>query len=463
MRFVLYGLLLFARIGFAAPLGEEGARHLLNRSGFGASPQEVTMFARLERAMAVDQLLAQAQSVAMTPPPGWVNEPLSRRGEAMTEEEKVMRLEEQKQRGFELRGWWLAEMASTASPLTERMTLFWHNHFTSSMQKVKHGQLMYRQNLLLRQHALGSFSDLLHGAAKDPAMLIYLDGVRNLKGEPNENFSREVMELFTLGEGRYTENDIREAARAFTGWGVDRDSGEFRFRRNQHDDGSKTILGQTGNFDGDDVLDLLLGRPETADFITRKLWREFVSPVTDEREVRRLATVFRSNRYQIKPLLQGLFMSEAFWAGANRGSLVKSPIELTVGTLRTFELRPPDWRPVIQVNRAMGQDLFNPPNVKGWPGGDAWINSQTLLLRKQTLLRPFVGPPMRGDAEADSRRFENRRARMELHLSRWLDQLGNDMVRATRLLLPLPADSLPVGTASDRISALLQHPYYQLK
>src|SRR5450432_4935955 len=234
---------------------------------------------------------------------------------------------QQVREGLDLRGWWVEEMLATPSPLTERMTLFWHNHFVSSQQKVKLAELMYRQNVTLRANALGNFGVLLHAIGRDPAMVIYLDSAQNRKGTPNENFAREVMELFTLGEGNYTEQDVKEAARAFTGWSLDRTSGQFVFRRFIHDDGVKTVLGRTGNLDGDQVLDILLAQPATAEFVTSKLWREFVSPDPDPREVRRIAQLFRSSNYDIKVALRALLTCDAFWAPENRGTLVKSPVE----------------------------------------------------------------------------------------------------------------------------------------
>jgi uncharacterized protein (DUF1800 family) len=225
--------------------------------------------------------------------------------------------------------------------------------------------------------------------ARDPAMVVYLDSAQNRKGTPNENFAREVMELFTLGEGHYGEQDIKEAARAFTGWSLDRDTGTFVFRRFIHDYGSKTVLGKTGFFDGDEVLDILLARPETAEFVTRKLWREFVSPDPDEADVKRIAARFRTSGYDIKVVLHELLTSDAFYAATNRGVLVKSPVDLVVGALRQFDLRPGQPIPFAVAAATMGQNLFSPPNVKGWPGGEAWINASTLLARKQFLDRLF--------------------------------------------------------------------------
>jgi uncharacterized protein (DUF1800 family) len=283
------------------------------------------------------------------------------------------------------------------------MTLFWHNHFVSAQQKVKLAVLMYRQNVTLRENALGNFGTLLHAIARDPAMVIYLDSAQNRKGTPNENFAREVMELFTLGEGHYGEQDIKEAARAFTGWSLDRDSGNFVFRRFIHDYGEKTVLGRTGFLDGDDVLGILLARPETAEFVTRKLWREFVSPDPDETEVKRIATRFRASGYDIKTALYALLTSDSFYAPENRGVLVKSPVDLVAGTLRQFDMRPGLPIPFAVATAGMGQNLFSPPNVKGWPGGEAWINASTLLARKAFLDRLFRADDAAGRMQGANR------------------------------------------------------------
>jgi uncharacterized protein (DUF1800 family) len=267
------------------------------------------------------------------------------------------------------------------------MTLFWHNHFVSAQPKVRIARLMYRQNVTLREYALGNFGSLLHAIARDPAMVLYLDSVQNRKGAPNENFAREVMELFTLGEGHYGEQDIKEAARAFTGYSLDRETGTFVFRRFIHDDGVKTVLGKSGHFDGDAVLDLLLAQPATADFIAAKLWREFVSPDPDQAEIARVGKRFRESNYDLKVALGAILTSDAFYAPRNRGVLVKSPVELVVGALRQFGMQPAETLPFAIAAAGMGQNLFSPPNVKGWPGGDVWINTTTLLARKQYLDR----------------------------------------------------------------------------
>ena len=275
---------------------------------------------------------------------------------------------------------------------------FWHNHFATSQQKSRSATLMYRQNVLLRKYSTGNFAAMLREVGKDPAMLIYLDGAQNRKGAPNENFAREVMELFTLGEGHYTEQDVKEAARAFTGWSIDGESGEFRFRRAIHDDGVKKVLGQEGRFNGDDMITLLLQQPATGEFVVGKLWREFVSPdparTANAAVVKKLAADWRAANYEIKPLLREMLLSDAFWAPENRGVLVKSPVDLVIGSLRQFRFSVEDPAPFAVILRQLGQDLFNPPNVKGWPGGEAWLNTSTLLARKGFLNRLFRADEM---------------------------------------------------------------------
>jgi uncharacterized protein (DUF1800 family) len=359
------------------------------------------------------------------------------------------------------------------------MTLFWHSHFATSQQKVRLAQLMYRQNALLRHEALGNFATLLHGIARDPAMLVYLDNARSHKSAPNENFAREVMELFTMGEGHYSEHDVKEAARAFTGWSLDRETGTFLRRPAWHDTGEKTLLGRTGGFDGAEVLDILLARPETAEFICAKLWKEFVSPTPDAREVKKLAGIFRDARYEMKPLLRAMLLSDAFWAPENRGTLVKSPVELVIGTLKLLDVRPMELRPAVIACATLGQNLFAPPNVKGWPGGDAWINSATLLARKQVAERLLASDeraemvPAREEMAADDAKGREARMRRAMErgiatyrfdASRWPSrELAADSL--DRLVLALePVHSVPSEVAGvARLKRLAGDPVYQLK
>jgi uncharacterized protein (DUF1800 family) len=376
-------------------MGFEEARHLLGRTSFAAQPREIEDYAKLTRAQAVDRLLGETRPLANYPAPEWTKTyDRAFRPDMTQEERQKIQRREQVERALELRAWWTAEMLSTPSPLTEKMTLFWHNHFATSQQKVRIATLMYRQNAMLRKYALGNFGAMLRDVSKDPAMLIYLDGAQNRKGMPNENFAREVMELFTLGEGSYSEQDIKEVARAFSGWSIDLDAGEFRFRRAQHDDGEKVIFGNRGKFNGDDVVTLLLKHEKTAEFIVGKLWLEFVAPEINQAEVKRIAKEFRDGSYEIKPVLRTLLLSAEFWAPNHRAVLVKSPVELVVGSLRQFRFEVEDPAPFAVIMRQLGQDLFGPPNVKGWPGGEAWLNTTTLLARKSFLNRLFRNDEM---------------------------------------------------------------------
>ena len=484
-----------ASVNCAAPLGFDDARHLLTRTGYAAAPADIDSFARLTREQAADRLLSATEKPRTTPPPGWVREPVvsAQQLRGMSVEERQAFQRTYVMRGIEMRGWWLQEMVVTPSPLTEKMVLFWHNHFVSSQQKVRQPQYLYRQNLLLREHALGNFGAFLHAVARDPAMVIYLDSASNRKGQPNENFAREVMELFTLGEGHYGERDIKEVARAFTGWSIDPEKGEFLFRANAHDDGVKTVLGRSGNFDGDAVLDILLAQPHTADFIVRKLWREFVSPEPDAAEVRRLANGFRDSGYDIRAVLRALLMSDAFYAPQVRATLVKSPVDLVVGTLRQFQFTAGDVAPFALVVGQLGQNLFSPPNVKGWPGGEAWINSTTLLARKQFLdrlfrseaLKPAGSAAMMGatamapasaattattaannNPENEMRqRLQRALAQAHFDSEQWLHQAGNEPAQVQRLVLATaPQQPLPPGaTGIEVIRRLTQDPVYQLK
>lgn len=368
----------------ATSMGPDDAQHLLGRAGFGARPADLAGFARLSREAAIEQLLTEVRAEPATPAPVELSDYLPpSRLRALSDAE---RKETQVRSAQALRAWWLAAMLGAATPaeqLRERMTLFWHNHFVSSLQKVKSAKLMLDQNRLLRHHALGHFGELLHAVGKDPAMVVYLDSATNRKGNPNENFAREVMELFTLGEGHYVEQDVKEAARAFTGWSIEPDTGKFRWRPFAHDNGSKTVLGVSGNLDGDAVLDILLAQPQTAEFLVRKLWREFVSLTPDEGETRRIARRFRDSGYDMRVALREIFGSRGFWAAENRLALVKSPVDWVLGTLNSLEVEAPEPQHLAVALRQLGQDLFAPPNVKGWPGGETWINSSTLLQRKQ--------------------------------------------------------------------------------
>jgi uncharacterized protein (DUF1800 family) len=398
MWFMVIILLFLWTPRVALGLEVDEARHLLARTSFGGTPAEIAALQPLTYEAAVDRLLNSARQQPRTAPPTWVDEapPTRLERRTMSDEARKAFREQTRAHGVALKGWWYQEMLSTETPFTERMTLFWHGHFTSSLQKVKWPPLLYRQNLLLRQHAVGNFRALLHAIARDPAMILYLDSQTNRRGAPNENFARELLELFTLGEGHYSEQDIKEAARAFTGREVERGTGRFRFNAREHDDGQKTFLGRSGPFDGDAILDMLLAQPRLAVHVTEKLWRAFISDTPDAVEVQRLAAIFRQHDYALKPLLKALFMSSYFRVASNRGTMIKSPVELIVGTLRLLHVPVRDPEILGRAGRYLGQDVFDPPNVKGWPGGQAWITSSTLLARQQFLHRVLRGQDMPG-------------------------------------------------------------------
>jgi uncharacterized protein (DUF1800 family) len=284
-----------------------------------------------------------------------------------------------------LKQWWMQHLLTTTSPLLERMVMFWHNHFTSSINKVNQPNLILQQHQLLRQHALGNFKTLLHAIARDSAMLIYLDGTMNDKAQPNENFARELLELFTLGANHYHESDIKAAAQAFTGWAVDRNHNHFVFEAQHHDDGRAVFLGQTVN-DGDQVLDVILAHPRTAEHIAEKCWYAFVSTTqADSADIRRWADAFRTSGYDIKVLLKNLLLSNAFWAAQNRNMLVKSPLDLIVGLFRSQPLPRIAAVELVKWSEKLGQNMFVPPSPKGWAEGKAWITTQSLLDRYSLL------------------------------------------------------------------------------
>ena len=392
-----------AQAASPARLSALQARHFLLRTGFAPDQAEVEALTGQPARQAVLDVIHKAQLARpLHAAPDFTSQPapVSYRSLKTKEEQQAWRQQQQRE-SLELKTWWMGEMIESPAPLAERMTLFWHNHFATSQQKVISSQAMWRQHLLLRAGALGNFSSLLHAVAKDPAMLVYLDGANSRKEAPNENFAREVMELFTLGEatqgGQYTEQDIREAARAFTGWSVEREDFSFRFRSVFHDAGDKTVLGRRGNLDGDAALDILLEQPAAARFIVGKLWREFVSPVPDKAEVERIARHFRASGYDIGAALGELLLSDAFWAESNRGSLIKSPVDLVVGTLRQFDFSYTDATPFALKSAQLGQNLLVPPNVKGWPGQNDWINASTLLERKRFTDQLFRAVERKGE------------------------------------------------------------------
>ena len=407
---LLLGLLIFpsVAIGPAAALDAEDARHLLTRSGFGADAAQIAALSRLGREEAVDRVLAATGKTATVPPPAFLSAPWPNYRDMYTipQEQRDAFNQARRAEMQELKTWWLVEMIATPAPLTERMTLFWHNHFVSAFEATgQNSHRMWNQNDLFRRESTGSFAALLRAILSDPVMLRYLDASTNRKGRPNENLARELLELFTLGEGHYAETDIKEIARALTGLSVDRDTQwGFRFYPGFHDGGAKSFLGTTGQT-ADDVVTALLGHPRTATFLTEKLWREFVSPEPEPAQVARIADTLRAASYELRPALRALFLSEAFWDRRNRGSLIKAPAVLIAGLHRDLGLPLVDPAALAIHSRRLGQDLFEPPNVKGWPGGETWITPASLVARNDVLgrlldNRGLVGTPLPRGAEA---------------------------------------------------------------
>jgi uncharacterized protein (DUF1800 family) len=348
--------------GAAADWTPRDAAHLLGRAQFGFSTQE------LDRAVAgglnatIERLLApQRESVEFQQAESALRKTALATGEIA-----------------DLKIWWLYRMWSSANPLVEKVALFWHNHFATSNDKVRSVAQMLAQNELIRAQGLGDFKKLLHGMARDTAMLVWLDGNANRKRHPNENFAREIMELFALGVGNYTEKDIQEAARAFSGWHVH--EGAFWFNRLQHDDSPKAVLGKTGNFDGAAIVDLCLAQSACPRFLAMKLLKTFVCPEPTQEMIDAVAARIRMHDFAMTPVLRELFSSQMFFAAPYRRSVIKSPLDLVVGSLRSLAATV-KWPPVARLLANLGQDVFEPPSVKGWEGGRLWINSSSILLR----------------------------------------------------------------------------------
>ena len=335
--------------------------HLLRRAGFGTTPQELQHYTSLGYDGTIDELLN---------PDRVNNDKLE--ADIKTQDFDFTVIDD-------LKRWWLYRMSFTSRPLEEKLTLFWHGHFATSDRKVNNAYAMYGQNQLFRKMALGNFHELLFNVSKDPAMIIWLDNQQNRKGKPNENYAREVMELFTLGSGNgYTENDIKEAARAFTGWQTQPTG--FVFNKNQHDDGEKTVLAVTGNLNGDDVVDILVKRKEASVFIARKLVKFFVTDDPDEGLVHRLSDVYVKSNFSIKQMMQALLTDRVFLSEKAFHAKIKSPAELVVGTIKSLQVNSLQADLPATMAR-MGQDLFMPPTVKGWDGGRSWISTGTMMER----------------------------------------------------------------------------------
>lgn len=413
--------------GPAVVWDEAAARHLLSRTSFGGTPEQAKALAALPLEAAVDRLLDEADRAEPMPRPEWVRDVWVnglRRYSDMPREEYLVTFRRTSTRNDEelldLKARWLRQMVRGSSPLRENLTLFWHGYFTSASSKMfAVSQVFYEQNATWRKHALGNFRQFLEAVTLDPGMLIYLDMEESDRDNPNENYARELLELFSLGVGNYTEADIREISRALTGWTLDAPPGTVKpdrptspetarslrrdgmvptFNPAKHDAGVKTVFGKTGNFGVREVLDLLVAHPACGSHVAGRLIDYFgvADPAGALRD--RLATEFTRSRSEIRPVLKSLFCSAEFYSDKSRGNRVKSPIRLLVGACRDLELQGELTPALAQSIVPLGQELFNPPTVKGWPSGDEWITATTLTLRyrlPEVLLdgRPLTGIP----------------------------------------------------------------------
>ncbi|MFD2264678.1 DUF1800 family protein [Lacibacterium aquatile] len=452
----------------AFALSPEETRHFMARTSFAATPRDLETFAKIDRKGATERVIETINLApeATLPYPAFLKsirptleeyDNPRKRGldETQVEAFKKQRYQENQQ----IRAWWLSEMIASEVPLRERMALFWHGHFTSTAGEARLPEVMWQQIQLLRQNATGNFASLLRAVSRDPAMLRYLNGASSKKEQPNENFARELFELFTLGTGNYTEDDIKEAAKAMVGWRVNRDTQTVSFQAKEAVPGDKQVLGKTVQ-DMDGVIDAVLAHPATAPFIVRKLWVEFISPTPDEKEVERLATLFRDGNWEIAPLLSAMFQSGAFWSETNRGTLVKSPVDLMVGAARGLDIPVDKPLQVVNMTRQMGHELLNPPTVKGWPQGMGWLTSDTLLARRDALVRLAKGDfsypyPRNVPVTAGYR-----------GLSRYLeDDPGRaDQARLQKTLLAAPPTQPFDGVGpGDRVLQAMLDPAYEVK
>lgn len=348
--------------------------HVLWRAGFGPSLAQEKKFSSTGQVL--EKLFADSATVkelSQIPPDAQL--PRDMQGASRTEVKTM--LKESRKQAKEVGVSWLQLMFADENVLVEKMALFWHGALAC---RPAIGYYAQDYTNILRKNALGKFGTLLRAVSKSPAMMMYLDTIKNHKGSPNENFSRELMELFTLGKGNYTEKDIKEAARAFTGWNVVPPA-EFTVRQNQHDANEKIIFGKRGDFGGDDVLDMLLENKQTAKHVTEKAYRFFVNENLNDAIVNDLAEKFYKSDYDISLLMKEIFYSDWFYTEENTGTRIKSPVELLAGITRQLTIQYENKGALRPPQQIMGQELLSPPNVSGWPGGKDWIDSSSLMYR----------------------------------------------------------------------------------
>ncbi|MBX7203854.1 MAG: DUF1800 domain-containing protein [Bacteroidia bacterium] len=363
-------------------------QHLYLRTGFGESPGYIAERVGKFREQLAEELFANSQELNFIE---IIPNPLGENNEGEVTNIKLLKMLVRSQKELRSLGLhWINQMAYGKGQLRERMTFFWHNHFAT---RLPFGFIMQLQHNTLRKHALGKFPDMLHAIAKDPAMMMFLNTFENKKDAPNENFAREVMELFTLGEGHYTEAAIKEAARCFTGWKVNR-KGEFEIIAKEHDNGEKDFFGKKGNLNGEDIINIILEQKQTAYFLCRKIYKEFVNPKVNEVHIKELAEPFFYSGYDISMLIRQMILSPWFFDTENIGVKISSPVDLLARYTRVFRIKFEDEKLPAKIMQLLGQELFVPPNVAGWSGDKNWIDSSSLLLRMRLPLVLFAQQPL---------------------------------------------------------------------
>jgi uncharacterized protein (DUF1800 family) len=427
---------------YEGPWNERLAAHLLRRAGFGGTQDEIARYARMGVGDAVESLIHFPSTASLPQPPQLTDPSVLRRAAldqgvvrpamATDVQRRAVGMEvrrDERTSILELQLWWLNRMLSTPAPLQEKMALYYHGHFTTAaIQKGVFPSLVYNQNDLYRRSALGNLAQLTMEVSQDPAMLLYLDNAGSSAAHPNENYARELMELFTLGVDHFTENDVREAARAWTGYNVNRRTGEAFFNPRAHDGGSKTFLGQTGNFAGKDVVDIIFSQRQCAAFFAESLLNGFLYNNPEPALIDAVAAMLWKNTYNVAPVMSALLRSNIFYGARAYRALVKSPAEFLVGTYKALGV-PTIESTALRAMSTMGQVLFYPPNVAGWPGGENWLTSQMMIARQNFVAQLANSPTVAQSA--------------------WMTSAPDDPQAATRTLLAsiLQGDASPTSVA----------------
>ncbi|HRH10936.1 MAG TPA: DUF1800 domain-containing protein [Bacteroidia bacterium] len=429
--------------------------HLYNRLGFGISYSEAKVLTTKNVNAIISDLFTSASNGTYL---SLINKEdyssMNAQHAENNSKEEIQKIAKDKMR--ELNIHWMKQLIESKNILLEKQTLFWHDHFAC---RASNPYFMQELNNIHRKHAFSSFRELLIETAKSPAMLQYLNNQQSRKEHPNENFARELLELFTLGKGNYTEQDIKETARAFTGWGFDKKDGQFTLNQEKHDTGEKIIFGMKGNFGGEDVINMILGNKKTAYHITRKIYRYYVNEEVKEAQVKELAEFYFANQYNTGELLKKLFSSPWFLDEENIGCKIKSPVEFLVGISRQFKIKYNRYESLFKIQELLGQKLFYPPNVSGWPKGRALVDSSTLLLRMRVpslLLSPKKAEtvPVKKEIEGIETQEENTNSNSvgaEINWEMILNELqGLDIEMLQNVLLA----KTPLATVTEKIKGM---------